>query len=72
MMLGECIIEDWIPWPAFSVISSVLPLLTSAGEEREARAGWGREESGIRVHLPRLAPFPGSHHEGARSCAGAL
>ena len=47
------------PDPAFPGISPPLPPPPRAGEEREARAGWGREESGVWGFLPDYAlPSP--------------
>ena len=53
--------------PAFPGISPALPL-PGGGEERTAGAGQG---GGDRRAMYGPA-FPGSHHESARSCAGAL
>ena len=69
------------PGPAFPGLSPALPPPTGAGEEREARAGWGREESGAWVDacgkgcfgsLPRACAPPGISPALPRSCAGAL
>jgi len=47
MTPAKGIIRAGTPGRPYQGISPALPPLTRAGEEREARAGWGREESGV-------------------------